>query len=52
MKDESTVDVTTCTNTAHTGSHGRCHTNRIHDLHVHKTTYNMAGKTQMMAGIK
>lgn len=38
--------------TLHTQVHmDGCHTNRIHDLHVRKTTYNMAGKTQMMAGI-
>ena len=28
-----------------------CHNIKIHDLRVYKTAYNMAGKTQMMAGI-
>ena len=52
MKDNSTVDVKQV-RTLHTHVHmDGCHNNKIHDLHVYKTAYNTAGKTQMMAEIK
>ena len=52
MKDNSTVTLKQVRTLQTQVDMDGCHNNKIQDLHVHKTAFNTAGKTQTMTGIK